>query len=99
MEPLRHLVIGLQGSGKTTFAAALWYLLDSREVTTTLMKGPHNGDFRYLEEIAKLWGDGWRSERTTSARQEKVRINLLDERTKIESCLEFTDLAGESYER
>ena len=48
-----HLVMGLHGSGKTTFAAALWYLVDMGEVDTVLVKGTHVGDFRYLEE--SLW--------------------------------------------
>lgn len=53
----RHVVIGFQGSGKTTFAAALWYLLDSRatEVPTALFKGRHTGDYKYLEAIAAAW--------------------------------------------
>lgn len=95
----RHLVVGLQGSGKTTFAAALWHILDSRDVPTKLKKGKHRGEFRYLEEIAKTWAEGWEIGRTNTERSELIRINLVDEVGGGETALEFTDLSGESYER
>ena len=35
----RYMVFGIQASGKTTFAAALWHLVDSEEIPTALIKG------------------------------------------------------------
>ncbi len=99
MSVRRFLVFGLQGSGKTTFAAALWHLLDSREVPTALAKGRHTGNYRYLETIAQLWCDGWQVERTKSEEVEDVRINLKHPTDGAEVALEFTDLAGESFEK
>lgn len=99
MRTARHLVVGLQESGKTTFAAALWFLLDSREVPTKLTKGLHEGEYAYIEKMAKLWGDGWKVERTSSDTQERVRINLLHEQSKYSAALEFADLSGESFEK
>jgi hypothetical protein len=92
----RYLVFGLSGAGKSTFAAALWHLLDSREVPTMLAKGRHSGNFRYLEKIAKRWCDGWKLERTKSEEVEDVRINLVHEESSTEFSLEFRDIAGES---
>ena len=99
MSARRFLVFGLLGSGKTTFAAALWHLLDSREVPTALAKGSHTGNYRYLETIAQLWCDGWQVERTKTEEVEDVRINLKHPTTGAEVALEFTDLAGESFEK
>lgn len=94
------LVFGLQGSGKTTFAAALWHLVDSREIIpTALVKGKHQGDFRYLEKIAQLWCEGWQVERTKSEEIEEVRINLRQLTSGAETSLHFTDLAGENLEK
>jgi hypothetical protein len=94
------LVFGVQDSGTTTFAAALWHLLDSREITTTaLVKGKHQGDFRYLEKISKLWSEGWKVERTKSDEVEDVKINLRHPPSGMEMVLEFTDLAGETLEK
>jgi GTPase SAR1 family protein len=95
----KFLVFGLTGAGKSTFAAALWHLLDSRDdVPTVLKKGLHSGNFAYLEKISQRWCDGWRLERTKTEEVEDVRINLLHEATATEFSLEFKDIAGESLE-
>lgn len=99
MNPNRYLVFGFQSSGKTTFAAALWHLVDSREVQTALEKGKHVGDFRYLEEIAQSWCEGWQVERTKTQQVEQIKINLLHPGSGTELVLEFADLSGETYEK
>jgi hypothetical protein len=99
MSTKTHLVMGLQASGKTTFAAALWYLVDMGEVETALLKGKHSGEFRYLEEIAQYWAEGWKVPRTDSNRVEHVRINLRHAGSETDVALEFADLSGETYER
>ena len=93
-----YLVFGLSEAGKSTFAAALWHLVDTREVPTVLTKGVHSGNFVYLEKIAKRWSDGWRLERTTSEEVEDVRIGLRHEESDAEFSLEFRDIAGESLQ-
>lgn len=93
-----YLVFGLSEAGKSTFAAALWHLVDSREVPTVLEKGLHSGNYAYLEKIAQRWSDGWRLERTKSEEVEDVRINLRHEESGAEFSLEFRDIAGESLQ-
>lgn len=95
----RHVVIGFQGSGKTTYAAALWHLVDSREVPTALAKGRHNGDYRYLEKIASAWGQGWQVERTGRGTWQPVTINLRSEAVPDEIALSFVDMSGETFEQ
>jgi hypothetical protein len=99
VNPNRYMVFGFQGSGKTTYAAALWHLLDSREIQTVLAKGKHVGEFRYLEEIAQSWCEGWRVERTGTDQVEDVQINLQHPASGAELVLEFTDLPGEKFEK
>jgi hypothetical protein len=99
VNPHRYLVFGFQSSGKTTFAAALWHLVDSREVQTALAKGKHVGDFRYLEEIARSWCAGWQVERTKTQQVEEIKINLLHPGSGTELVLEFADLSGETFEK
>lgn len=94
----RFMVLGFTASGKTTFAAALWHLLDSREVPTALQKGRHSGDFSYLEEIAQGWSEGWQLGRTRSGQIEEIKINLLHAPTSSELVVEFNDLSGETFE-
>lgn len=99
MNPNRYMVVGFQASGKTTFAAALWHLVDSREISTALVKGKHVGDFRYLEEIAKSWAEGWQVERTKTQQVEEISINLRYPATETDLSLEFADLSGETFEK
>ena len=99
MNPSRYLVFGFHSSGKTTFAAALWHLIDSREVQTALAKGRHVGDFRYLEEIAQAWCEGWQVERTRTEQVEAIKINLSHPESGTELILEFADLSGEIFEK
>ena len=99
MNPSRYLVFGFHSSGKTTFAAALWHLIDSREMQTALAKGRHVGEFRYLEEIAQVWCEGWQVERTRTAQVEEIKINLSHPESGTELILEFADLSGETFEK
>ena len=94
------MVLGFQASGKTTFAAALWHLVDSREINdTALVKGKHSGDFRYLEEIATAWAAGWAVGRTRSEEWRPIAINLRSLVPETDVRLSFVDIAGETVER
>lgn len=95
----RFMVLGIQHAGKTTFAAALWHLVDSEEIPTALIKGKHAGDFSYLEEMSQSWSEGFEVERTKSQQVENVRINLLHSPSGSEMGLEFDDLSGETFEK
>ena len=68
-------------------------------MSTALTKGKHAGDFRYLEEIAQSWCEGWQVERTKSEQVEEVKINLLHPSSGTELSLEFADLSGETFEK
>ena len=95
----RYMVFGIQESGKTTFAAALWHLVDSEEIPTALIKGKHVGDFSYLQEISGSWAEGYEVERTKLQQVENVRVNLLHAASGNEMTLEFDDLSGETLEQ
>jgi hypothetical protein len=96
---IRYMVFGFQGSGKTTFAAALWHLVDSEEISTALVKGKHAGDFGYLEEISQAWSEGYEVDRTKSQQVENIRVNLMHAPSGSEVTLEFDDLSGETFEK
>jgi hypothetical protein len=97
----RHVVIGFQGSGKTTYAAALWYLIDARakQVTTVLSKGTHRGEYAYLETIADAWERGYQVKRTGVGTWESVTINLKAETVEGDIELSFIDMSGETFEQ
>lgn len=93
------MAVGLQGAGKTTFAAALWYVVDSGEFPTALRKGRHIGDHQYLETLAKRWEDGWQVPRTKLLDKHIVTMNLRSPGDTEDIALRFADLSGETFEK
>ncbi len=58
-------IVGLPGSGKTTYLAALWAILNERPREAALrFRELGAGDRSYLTEIAKRWRSAHEQERT-----------------------------------
>ena len=89
-----HMAVGLQSSGKSTYAAALWYVVDAGEIPTVLRKGKHIGDHRYLESLSKRWEEGWQVPRTKTLQHEDVSMNLREPVSGRDISLRFADLSG-----
>lgn len=99
MAPKQILVVGLPGSGKTTFLAALWTLIFAREVPTTLkFNGIAQGDYTHINAIADQWLRAEEQNRTLSTDNQVVSLNLLDNSGQA-SRITFPDVAGETYSR
>lgn len=91
------VVLGLPGSGKTTFLAALWHLVFSRETDTKLrFASLKSGNVKHLNAIAARWRNAQMQERTLLAGNQFVSINLTTE-DKGAVTVTFPDIAGESY--
>ena len=97
--PLDVVVLGLPGSGKTTFLAALWHLLTANEVDTRLsLVTLKAGESAHLNEIASLWRKARVQERTVHAGDRTVTMSLCSASAP-EFQLSFPDLAGESFQQ
>lgn len=71
------VMIGLPGSGKTTYLAALWHAVSRQEINTKLKyRGLKKGNYEYLNNIANIWRSGFRQERTLPGAEETIAINL-----------------------
>ena len=93
------VVMGLPGSGKTTFLAALWHLLTANEVDTRLsLVTLRAGESTHLNEIALLWRKARVQERTLHAGERTVTMSLCSAGAP-EFKLTFPDLAGESFQQ
>ncbi len=92
-------IIGLPASGKTTFLAALWHLVTSRDVPLSLRFGALNeGDRSYLNSIAERWARAEVQERTKMETVRLVSMNFVtDEGESLD--LTFPDVSGESFRR
>ncbi|PDT81355.1 hypothetical protein [Sinorhizobium sp. BJ1] len=98
METLYHSILGLPRSGKTTFLAAFWHLIDAGEVETKLTLDRLVGDNRYLNEIVEAWRRCEEVPRTPVAAETQVAIHVHEPATARKAVLEFPDLSGESFE-
>lgn len=91
-------IVGLPSSGKTTFLAALWHLLNEEDVDTALrLKDLHAGNSAYLTSIANRWRQALIQERTQQTGNQNVQINLIDRTGNHDLQVNFPDVAGETY--
>ncbi len=89
------LICGLPNSGKTTFLAALWYLVTSREIETSLKFSSLPEDREHLNKLSRLWEQCLQVGRTLSGDDNIVEMNLLSSTKEI--TLRFPDLSGETW--
>lgn len=92
-------VIGLPGSGKTTFLAALWHMVrEDGAVTALQFDSMSKGNFEHLNALAKRWREGSIQERTQESGMKKVAMRLKDDAGR-STELSFPDVAGEEFSR
>ncbi len=99
MGNLRHAILGLPKSGKTTFLAALWHVLDAGEIDARLKLKRLVGNHKYLNTIVEAWRCCNEVPRTSAAAEETVSIYVENEQSGSEIVLSFPDLSGETFER
>jgi hypothetical protein len=98
MSELYHSIVGLPSSGKTTFLAALWHLIDAGEVSTKLLLDRLVGDHTYLNMITDAWRRCEEVPRTSRASETKLTIYAREPTSGLKIALGFPDLSGESFE-
>jgi hypothetical protein len=92
------VIIGLPSSGKTTFLAALWHVVEADETPCRLKLGRYEGDLTYLNEIAQGWRTFNKLPRTSQTGDREVNIQLIDTQTSAQGRAFFPDLAGERFD-
>jgi hypothetical protein len=92
------VIIGLPASGKTTFLAALWHLVEAGEATSRLSLDSYEGDLTYLNRIAEAWRNFQKVPRTSQVGDVNVTIHLVNRQTGVKGAAFFPDLAGETFD-
>ena len=92
------VIMGLPASGKTTFLAALWHLVESDEIDCRLQLDRYEGDLAYLNQIAEAWRTFQKVPRTSQVGDIDVRLHLVDRETGVRAAAFFPDLAGETFD-
>ena len=91
------VVMGLPGSGKTTFLAALWHLVSEREVPCKLTYvSLQTGNIEHLHEIATHWRAAKKQERTAQGGDKLVSMILKADGGEPQTVT-FPDIAGEAF--
>jgi hypothetical protein len=90
-------IVGLPASGKTTFLAALWELVNERRVPKKLRFhsiGDH--DLSYLRKIVSVWRSAKEQARTRLTGLSSVRMNLQDDAGRMVEVT-MPDAPGEEF--
>jgi len=93
----RLLLIGLKGSGKTSYLAALWHSVESGEVETSLRVANLQPDREYLNRVRDLWLRLQEMGRTSSRSPQEVSLHLNDAMSGEAIDLTLPDLSGELF--
>jgi len=90
-------MVGLPETGKTTYLAALWHVVETADVDGALCLRKLHGDRRYLDAIRDNWLSFKETERTKTADEQMVSMVLKGpEERDVELFL--PDIAGESFD-
>jgi hypothetical protein len=90
-------MVGLPGTGKTTFLAALWHVAKTHEVPGSLRLERRDGDQEYLNRIADQWSKCAALERTPGEGEMEVTILLRDPDSNHVARLCIPDMSGELF--
>jgi hypothetical protein len=91
------LMLGLRGSGKTTFLAALWHYIESGEVDGRLSIPVLQPDRDYLNAARNTWLALKPVGRTSMRSNNEVSLTLLDRKRDAKVEMSLPDLSGESF--
>ncbi len=92
------IIMGLPSSGKTTFLAALWHLIESEETSCRLILDSYSGNLTYLNRISEAWRSFQAVPRTSQVGNTDVTIKLRNRETNVSGAAYFPDLAGENFD-
>jgi Double-GTPase 1 len=99
MEEREILVMGLPAAGKTTFIAALWHVVSSKEVPTKLQIGELQPSRDHLNDISASWRQCAPVRRTILGKERNVTMNLETLDGQRSFRLTLPDTSGEAFQR
>jgi hypothetical protein len=95
VELRNNVILGMPASGKSTFIAALSYILFSDEVET-ILQSSLTSDEGYISELQKRWLLYQELKHTPTAGQTWITFNLSARDSSLSMSIELPDFSGES---
>ncbi len=96
MNQNKILMCGLPASGKTSYLAALWYLLSNEEIHTALSLVQLPQSRQYLNMLSGQWSCLKQVDRTKLEEIQEISLKLKDESGEVN--LQVPDMSGETWE-
>lgn len=97
MRNKKCFIMGLPEAGKTTFLAALWYVLKNSNTNKLKLK-EYSGDLSYISSISRKWVNTEEIERTKPTYEQKSISLTLEDENKDVIVFSFPDLSGETFQ-
>ena len=99
MDRKKCMIVGLPGSGKSTFLGALWYNLCNNEGKMLMKKGDFPSQITLLQKLENLWQRVEKIERNSTEQNivDDVEIILKQNDTQEEITLNVPDFCGEKF--
>jgi hypothetical protein len=91
------LMLGLKGSGKTTYLAALWHLLEAGEIPSELDIPQLQPNRDYLNRVRNSWLSLKPVGRTTGRSTADISMSLRNRASGTNIEISLPDLSGESF--
>src|SRR5258708_1322829 len=95
--PKQLMMVGLPSSGKTTFLAAFWYMVDQASTGCSLTVDKLEGERKYLNQIRDAWLEYRPVPRNLVDSQKMVAMSLKNTADGDKVVLKIPDLSGEMY--
>lgn len=97
MKENKCFIMGLPNAGKTTFLAALWYVVNNGENDAQLELFRIEGNTNYLAKLSESWLECKPIDRTKRGEEKKeITIYLTDKKENY--AIQFPDLSGETFQ-
>jgi GTPase SAR1 family protein len=93
----KYLMVGLRGSGKTTFLAALWHYLESHEIDGRLSLPQLQPDRDYLNAVRNSWLALKPVGRTSMRANNEISLAVFDKEVGSTIEISLPDLSGEAF--
>lgn len=92
------ILIGLPHSGKSTFIAALWHIIENNELDCSLTITGLPEDREYLNDLRDSWLSCKVIERNKGEYKHHILLNVKDKNSQKITEFIFPDVSGEMYE-